>query len=386
MNNPTTNPDKAPERVETIVIGAGQAGLATGYYLAKFGRQVVVLDAVERVGDNWRSHWDSLRLYSLAKVCSLPGMPFPASGTSFPTKDQMADFLQAYADTFNLPVRTSQRVRRLSRVGETYLVTTDAQPYVCDNVVVATGTFGRTPYIPPFAGDIDPAIVQLHSNSYKNPKQLLQGPTLVVGASHSGSDIAYELASAGFETVLSGPIHGEIPVDIESPAARIIFPILLLVFKHVLTTRTPIGRRMRPETRAHGGPLIRIKRADLERAGVELVADKTVGVRDGQPVLAGGRVLDVANVVWCTGFRHDFSWIDAPVIGEDGWPVESRGVVPGAPGLYFAGLAFQYAFASMLIGGAGRDAEYVARHIAGRSSAGSPGRQERRQGTPAPAA
>jgi len=115
MNNPTTNPDKAPERVETIVIGAGQAGLATGYYLAKFGRQVVVLDAVERVGDNWRSHWDSLRLYSLAKVCSLPGMPFPASGTSFPTKDQMADFLQAYADTFNLPVRTSQRVRRLSR-------------------------------------------------------------------------------------------------------------------------------------------------------------------------------------------------------------------------------------------------------------------------------
>jgi putative flavoprotein involved in K+ transport len=145
--------------------------------------------------------------------------------------------------------------------------------------------------------------------------------------------------------------------------------MLLLLAKHVLTLRTPIGRKMRPAIRAHGGPLIRHKRADLERAGVEIVADKTVGVQHGRPVLAGGRVLDVANVVWCTGFRQDFSWIDAPVIGDDGWPVESRGVVPGAPGLYFAGLAFQYAFSSVLIGGAGRDAKYVARHIAGRTSA-----------------
>ena len=376
MNDDPTNTHTSPERVETVVIGAGQAGLATAYHLTRVNRPVVVLDAVERVGDNWRSHWDSLRLYSMAKVCSLPGMPFPAPGNSFPTKDQMADYLQAYADKFNLPVRTGQRVRRASRVGETYLVTTDSKPYLCDNLVVATGTFGRTPYIPPLLGELDAAIVQLHSSSYQNPQQLSPGPTLVVGASHSGADIAYELASAGFETVLSGPIRGEIPVNIESPAARFVFPVLLLLFKHVLTTRTPLGRKMRPKLRAHGGPLIRVKRADLERAGVEMVADKTVGVRDGQPVLAGGRVLDVANVVWCTGFRQDFSWIDAPVIGEDGWPVESRGIVPGAPGLYFAGLAFQYAFASMLIGGAGRDAKFVARHITRRARVESPGRHE----------
>jgi len=143
----------------------------------------------------------------------------------------------------------------------------------------------------------------------------------------------------------------------------------------VLNLRTPIGRKMRPAVRAHGGPLIRSKRADLERAGVQIVPDKTIGVQHGRPVLTGGRVLDIANVVWCTGFGQDFSWIDPPVIGEDGWPVESRGVVPEAAGLYFAGLAFQYAFASMLIGGAGRDAEHVARHIAGRSSADSLGSQ-----------
>jgi putative flavoprotein involved in K+ transport len=193
----------------------------------------------------------------------------------------------------------------------------------------------------------------------------------VVGASHSGSDVAYEVATAGFDTVLSGPIRGEVPLNIESPPARVVFPILLLLAKHVLSIKTPIGRKMRPAVRAHGGPLIRSKRADLERAGVEIVPDKTVGVQHGRPVLAGGRLLDVANIVWCTGFRHNFSWIDAPVIGEDGWPLETRGVVDGELGLYFTGLAFQYAFASTLVAGAGRDAAYIARHIAARAASNS---------------
>jgi putative flavoprotein involved in K+ transport len=374
MNSHATNTDQTPERIETVVIGAGQAGLATGYYLAKLGRQFVIIDGVDRVGDNWRCHWDSLRLYSPAKVSSLPGMKLSASPMSFATKDEMADYLEAYAKAFDLPVRTGQRVRRLSQSDGGYLVTTDRSSYLCDNVVVASGTFGRTPQVPEFAGELDSSIVQIHSSSYKNPEQLSVGPTLVVGASHSGSDIAYELGSAGFKTVLSGPIRGEVPLNIESPPARVAFPILLLLAKHVLNLRTPIGRKMRPAVREHGGPLIRHKRADLEGAGVEIVPDKTVGVQDGRPMLAGGRVLDVANVVWCTGFRQDFSWIDAPVIGENGWPVESRGIVPGAPGLYFAGLAFQYAFSSMLIGGAGRDAKHVAQHIVRRSAAESPSR------------
>jgi putative flavoprotein involved in K+ transport len=367
----TANAPHTPERIDTVVIGAGQAGLATGHHLAHLGCQFTILDGVGRIGDNWRCHWDSLRLYSPAKVSSLPGMRFPAPAMSFPTKDEMADYLEAYAAKFDLPVRTGERVTRLSRNGGGYLVTTDKSSYLCDNVVVASGPFGRTAQVPEFAHELDPSIVQLHSDEYKNPSQLQAGPVLVVGASHSGSDVAYEVASAGFDTVLSGPIRGEVPLNIESPPARVVFPILLLLAKHLLNLRTPIGRKMRPAVRAHGGPLIRAKRADLERAGVELVADKTVGVREGRPVLAGGRVLDVANVVWCTGFRQDFSWIDVPVIGADGWPVETRGVVTDSPGLYFTGLAFQYAFASMLVGGAGRDAAFVARHIVARASSNS---------------
>jgi putative flavoprotein involved in K+ transport len=296
-------------------------------------------------------------------------MRFPAPPASYPTKDQMADFLETYAATFDLPVRSGVRATRLSRHDGEYLVTTDGPSFRCDNVVVASGTFGRAPSVPGFAGELDPRIRQLHSSAYRNPAQLLPGGVLVVGASHSGGDIAYEAGTAGHPTVLSGRIHGQVPFDIEGRPARVIFPVMYLLAKHVLTLRTPLGRRLRAEVRHHGGPLIRVKRADLTGAGVELAAARTTGVRDGRPVLEDGRALEVANVVWCTGFRQDFSWIDLPVIGDDGWPLETRGVVPSAPGLYFTGLAFQYAFASMLVGGAGRDAAYVVRHLCARPTA-----------------
>jgi putative flavoprotein involved in K+ transport len=191
---------------------------------------------------------------------------------------------------------------------------------------------------------------------------------LVVGASHSGADIAFEIAPL-HPTVLAGPIHGEIPFRIEGGLAHAALPVLFFVAGHLLTIRTPVGRRIRPEVRAHGGPFIRVKKRDLVERGVELVGTKVVGVQDGSPLLDGGRVLDVENVIWCTGFRQRLDWIKVPVLGEDGWPEETRGVT-AHPGLYFAGLAFQFGFTSMLVGGAGRDAEYVVDHLVSRSRSG----------------
>jgi putative flavoprotein involved in K+ transport len=357
--------------IETVVIGAGQAGLATGYHLSKAGREFVILDSYDRVGDNWRCHWDSLRLYSPARAASLPGMRFPAKPSAYPGKDEMADFLDTYRAAFELPVSGGVRVAKVSRDGAGYVVTaTDGTSYACENVVVATGTFGRTPSVPGFAGELSPEIRQLHSSDYKRPGQLRPGGVLVVGASHSGGDIAFEAGAAGHPVVLSGPIHGQVPFRLDKRAARAIFPVLYFLASHVLTLRTPIGRKIRPEIRAHGGPLIRVKKADLARVGVEMTPARTIGVRDGRPVLDDDRVVDAANVVWCTGFRQDLSWIDLPVIGEDGWPLERRGVVETAPGLYFVGLAFQFAFSSMLVGGAGRDAEYVVKHLVARARTG----------------
>jgi putative flavoprotein involved in K+ transport len=369
------------ERCETVVIGAGQAGLAVGYHLKQRGRRFVILEGNARVGDSWRKRWDSLRLYSPASHDGLPGTPFPAHRNAYPTTHEMADYLEAYAARHELPVRTGAAVDSLAKEDGRYVATAGDRRFEADNVVVATGVF-QTPRIPEFAHRLDPGITQLHSSAYRNPSQLQPGPVLVVGASHSGSDVAFE-AAGGHEVVLSGTDNGQIPAPLETRRGRFFFRRLAFVGRHVLTVDTPIGRKVRPHIRHGGAPLLRHRRKDLQRAGVERVLARTVGVQGGRPVLDDGRVVDVANVVWCTGFRPDYSWIRFPFeLGDDGFPVQYRGVVASAPGLYLVGLPFLHSFTSMLIAGAGRDAERVARHIAeARSAIKAPRRARRRLAT-----
>jgi putative flavoprotein involved in K+ transport len=361
---------RTDEHVETVIVGGGQAGLAVGYFLKSRGREFVILDANDRVGDSWRKRWPSLRLYSPAIVDGLPGMSFPAPRYAYPTGLEMAEYLESYAARFELPVRSGVAVERLERNGDGYVVTAGDRRVSADNVVVATGVFQHEhPISPDFASELDPRIRQLHSADYRGPEQLQPGRVLVVGAAHSGGDIAYEVARAGFDTILSGRDTGQIPLDLHSRLARVVFPLLRVAATRVLTVSTPIGRKAKPEIRGHGGPLLRVKRADLEAAGVERVLERTVGAEGGKPVLADGRVVDVANVVWCTGFRNDYSWITFPVATEeDGYPEQKRGVVPSAPGLYFVGMPFLHSFASMLILGAGRDGKRVAEHVVARAA------------------
>jgi putative flavoprotein involved in K+ transport len=361
--------EMAAESFETVIVGGGQAGLATGYHLKKLGRSFVILDASERVGDPWRERWDSLRLYSPASYDGLPGLRFPARRTSYPTTHEMADYLEAYAAHFQLPVRSETAADRLAKDGDRYVLAAGDQTFEADNVVVATGVMQK-PYVPSFAPELDPCITQIHSNDYRNLSQLQEGAVLVVGASHSGSDIAYE-AAAQHETFLSGVDTGQIPARVDTRRGRMGFRVLFFVGSHVLTADTPLGRKMRPHIRHGGAPLLRYRKKDLLAAGVERTLARTVSVQDGRPVLDDGRVLDVQNVIWCTGFRPDFSWIDVPFeMGDDGYPVQYRGVVDSAPGLYFVGLLFLHSFTSMLIAGTGRDAERVARYIVAQGESG----------------
>jgi putative flavoprotein involved in K+ transport len=299
------------ERYETVIVGGGQAGLSVAYHLKKQGRSFVLLDASERIGDSWRNRWDSLRLYSPAFRDGLPGMPFPAPRSTYPTKDEMGDYLEAYAARFELPVRSGTAVETLTMEGGRYSANAGNERFEADNVVVATGVF-KKPYTPE----------------------------------------------------LSGTDTGQIPVPIESRRGRLGFRVLVFAGTHLLNADTPMGRKMRPHVRHGGGPLLRYRRKDLLAAGVERVIGRTAGVKRGLPVLDDGRVVDVRNVVWCTGFRPDFSWIRVPFeSGADGYPVQYRGAVASSPGLYFTGLPFLHSFASMLIAGSARDAERVARHI-----------------------
>jgi putative flavoprotein involved in K+ transport len=354
------------EHFDTIVIGGGQAGLSIGYFLKKQGRPFVILDANEQIGGSWRTRtWASLRLFTPARYDGLPGWSFPAAGWAYPTARETADYLEAYAARFDLPVRTGMTVDLLSKDGDHYLVQCGEQRFVGDHVVVATGFYG-TPVVPEFASELDPRIVQMHSSAYREPSQLRPGGVLLVGAGNSGADIGMEV-SRTHRTWLSGRDKGQVPIRIESKKARLVLPVLWFVASHVLTVRTPIGRKVRPHVLSEGAPRIRVKSEDLLAAGVERVP-KTVATRDGLPVLEDGRVMDVANVIWCTGFRQEFSWIDVPVFDESSGPVHERGVA-SAPGLYFLGLDFLYSFASENVGGVKRDARYIARHIASRTRA-----------------
>jgi putative flavoprotein involved in K+ transport len=283
----------------------------------------------------------------------------------------MADYLEEYATRFQLPVRTGVSVTRLSREGSRYLVETGGTIFDADHVVVAMATYQHR-RVPPFAGDLSRSIVQLHSSEYRNLSQLQPGGVLIVGAGNSGSEIALEAARGGHRTWMSGRDTGHVPFRIEGPLGRLLLVHLVLrvIFHRILTTSTPVGRKMRPRVLAGGGPLIRVKPGDLAARGIERVG-KTIGVRDGRPLIEDDRGLDVANVVWCTGFHPGFSWIDLPVLAADGEPRHDRGVVPNEPGLYFVGLHFLYAMSSTMIHGVARDAEHIVNTIFARSAFGA---------------
>jgi len=356
-----------PARYDVVIIGAGQSGLAAGRELARKKLRFVVLEANERVGDNWRARYDSLLLYTPARYNALPGLPLPMPGHAFPTGRQMADYLEAYAEHHAIPVRTGVAVDSLARRNDgDFEIAAGSDRYVADHVIVATGPF-QHPRVPDFAAGLDPAIRQIHSADYRDPSQLADGAVLVVGLSHSGADLAMEAVENGHRTFLSGKAHGQLPFSVDSRRARLAQPVLRFVASNLLTLRTPIGRKMAPKIRMGGGPLLRARHADLDRAGVERHDARTIGVNDGKPELADGAVLDVANIIWCTGFRPDYDWIRLPVAGEDGWPVQDRGVAAAAEGLYFLGLPFLYGFTSMLVLGAARDAAHVVDRVARRA-------------------
>jgi putative flavoprotein involved in K+ transport len=273
----------------------------------------------------------------------------------------MADYLESYAGRFRLPVRTGVQVDELRREGTRFALRAGQRRFEAENVVVAMSNW-QQPRVPAFVDKLSAEVAQLHSSEYRSPSQLKDGDVLIVGAGNSGAEIAMEV-SRKHRILLSGDATGEVPFRIESAIARhVLLPVVARVLFHrILTRATPMGRRVRAKRRSHGMPLLRVKAADLARAGVERVP-RTVGVQDGRPVLADGRVLDVANVIWCTGFDAGFSWIHLPVF-EDGEPMHDRGTVDAEPGLYFVGLSFLYSASSSMIHGVGRDAERVAKAI-----------------------
>ncbi len=348
----------------TVIIGGGQAGLATAYHLMRKNIDCIILDENEETGAAWRKRWDSLKLFTPGRYDGLPGMPYPGPPNSYPGKDEIADYLYAYAARFRIRVKHGVKVERVRADDGRYLIETTGGVYSANNVVVATGAFHH-PRIPGFSESLEPGILQVHSSGYHTPEQVSDGPILVVGAGQSGAEISLDMARNGHLVWLSGRDPGEEPIVRGRLSGRILTPLVVFAARRVFNVANPLGRRMRkhffypPRGIPRAGGTGKL----LKEAGVQCVG-RTTGTNEGQPRLEDGRVLHVNTVIWCTGFVRDYSWIELPIFDEYGFPYHNQGVVDAHRGLYFIGMPFQRTMSSSLLFGVGQDARYIARHIA----------------------
>jgi putative flavoprotein involved in K+ transport len=341
---------------DTVIIGGGQAGLSTGYFLKKKNVNFIILDENEKIGHPWRKRWDSLMLFTHAQKDGLPGMPFPAPKGFYPNKDQMADYLQSYARKFSLPVQSSVRVNHLLCRNNNYEIDTSSGKIFSGRVVIATGT-NPYPRIPAISSNLSPEIFQIHSSLYKNPETLPVGDVLVVGAATSGIEIALEVSKT-HKTYISGNPTFHIPDGVMKYGGLFFWWFM----SNIITIRTPIGKKVKKKIFNGGSPLIRVSADDLDKAGIKRFPRLT-GDKDGFPRFADGSVLKVSAIVWATGYRPDFSWIEPDIADASGWPMNYRGISPVSKGLYFIGMPFQYSLTSGLVGGVGRDARYISKRI-----------------------
>ena len=338
---------------DVVVVGGGQAGLAIGYYLAQQGREFRILEAAAEPAAAWRERWDSLRLFTPARYSGLPGFPFPGDPDSYPGRDDVVDYLTDYVRRFDLPVAYGSRVRAISRSERGYVVELEDRSYTAAQVVIATGPF-QVPFVPTMADELDPAVLQLHSTQYRAPGDIPDGPILVVGGGNTGFQIAEELSGSSEVHLSIGSRQTPLPQRI---LGRDLFWYLEKTGLIRKSTDTRVGRRLQGRDTLIGSR----PRALRKRHGVRL-HQRAVGASGHTIRFSDGSELEVGAVIWATGFRHDHSWIEAPIFDGQGAVAHRRGVT-GSPGLYFLGLLWQHTRGSALIGWVGEDAEYIADQI-----------------------
>src|SRR5215207_845207 len=349
-----TAEEGSDNHLDVAVVGGSQASLAMGYYLRKLGRRFVILERADSIAPAWRERWDSLTLFTPRRYSALPGLPFPGDPDRYPTRDEVIAYLERYEETFELPIELNSEVRRLSESDGRFILEWHERTITSNQVVVATGPF-QTPHVPKIAENLEPGVWQAHSTGYRRPSDVPEGTVLVVGGGNTGFQIAKEL-SATHKVILSvGTRQKPLPQRV---AGRDVFWWLTKTGLIHKTVESRLGQRLKDRDTLIGSSPRQITR----RHGVELkprataVSGRTVRFDDGTEV-------QVDAVIWATGYRPDFSWIDIPIVDENGRLRQRRGVTD-VRGLHFLGLTWQWTRGSALIGWVKDDAAFLVERIA----------------------
>ncbi|HEY7052250.1 MAG TPA: NAD(P)/FAD-dependent oxidoreductase [Mycobacterium sp.] len=347
-------PASACSSPDVLVIGGGQAGLAMGYHLAQTGLRFQIVDAGDRVGHVWRSRWDSLRLFTPAQYTNLPGLPFPASRDTYPGKDDVANYLELYAQQFQLPIQSGASVTSLTNSDGGYTAKVGTATLQVRQVVVATGPF-QVPFVPPIAKDLSPKVRQLHSAHYQRPQDIPPGKVLVVGAANSGCQIAQELSTTHTVELATGQ---HIPTIPQRPLGRDVWWWASHARLDKITATSKLGRRLAGRDQRIGASPRRLARHHGVRIRPRLTtaAGRTVTFADGV-------TSEFDAVIWATGYSTDHSWIDIPAAKDDHGRLRHTRGLTTSPGLYVLGLTWQHTRGSALLGWIGADAAYLTQRI-----------------------
>lgn len=342
---------------DVIVIGAGQAGLAIGYYLKKNNLSFLILDGSKEPGESWRKRYDSLILFTPRSYSSLPGMKLKGNQNGYPSKDEIANYLKTYADMNSLPLLFNTTVLELTleEYEHCYRIVTDNGKFSAKNVVIATGPF-QQPLVPMFSEELSDQVLQLHSSEYINSNQLNDGSVLVVGGGNSGAQIASELSETRSVHLSIGHRMKFLPLNIVNKSIFWYFD-KLGIYRANLNSFTGKYLRKQPD------PIFGFELKTLIKNGTVALKPRTTSIQKDTFLFEDGTSLKVNNVVWSTGYRSNYDWVKLPnVLNDRGEPIQTRGVSL-RKGLYFLGLPWQSSRGSALIQGVGADAEYIFKHI-----------------------
>ena len=346
---------RTSDDVEVAVIGAGQAGLAMGYFLRRQGRRFVILERAESIGSAWRERWESLTLFTARRYSALPGVPFPGDPDGYPNRDEVVAYLDRYAETFDLPIELSSEVMQLEQgVDERFRLELDGRTTTADQVVVATGPF-QTPHVPKLAEKLANDVFQTHAVGYRRPDDVPKGTVLVVGGGNTGFQIAKELSTTHNVVLAVGSRQKPLPQRV---LGRDLFWWLTKARIIDKTVESRLGRKLSTRDTLIGSS----PRALKKRYGVE-VRTRLVDAEGRTARFEDGSELEVDAVIWATGYRADYSWVKLPIFDAEGRLRHRRGVTD-VPGLSFLGLTWQHTRGSALIGWVKDDAEYIAERIA----------------------